>query len=90
MSRTRESIGHTLLIGAIELHRVTGEPTSLDAARHAVDRLLVTQPATNGPGRGAFGNLGDTTAAALAQSALAYLKVSYLLAVSALDRAVGE
>ncbi|MBI4664632.1 MAG: glycoside hydrolase family 9 protein [Verrucomicrobia bacterium] len=60
-----------LLISAIELHRAAKDPSLLDWARRAVDQLL-SQQATDGPLRGAFGSYGDTSAAALAQFALAY------------------
>jgi hypothetical protein len=62
-----------LLISTIELHRVTGEPSRLDYSRRAADHLL-SQQATNGLLRAAFGSYGDTSAAALAQFALAYPK----------------
>jgi len=62
-----------LLISTIELHRVTRKPFYLDYARQVVDHVL-SQRVTNGPLRGAFGSYGDTSAAALAQFALAYPK----------------
>jgi hypothetical protein len=63
-----------LLISTLELHRATGDPAYFDFARRSVDKLLLSRQTTNGPLQGAFGNYGDTTAAALAQFALDYPK----------------
>lgn len=62
-----------LLISTIDLHHVTGETAYLDYVRRAVDKLL-SQQTTRGPLQGAFGSYGETSAAALAQFALAFPK----------------
>jgi len=59
-----------LLLSALEMHRVTGEATYLDYARHSVGSLL-SQQVTNGNRRGAFGDYGELSAGALASCALA-------------------
>jgi hypothetical protein len=51
------------------MHRATGKPVYLDAARQAVEALLAQQ-ATTGHAPGAFGTFGGISAAALAQFAL--------------------
>jgi hypothetical protein len=60
-----------LLLGALDLHRVTGEAAYLDYARHSVESLL-SQQVTNGNRRGAFGDYGELSAGALASFVLAY------------------
>jgi hypothetical protein len=58
-----------LLLSALEMHRATGRPAYLDAARRAAEALLAQQT-TTGRARGAFGTFGALPAAALAQLAL--------------------
>jgi hypothetical protein len=60
-----------LLLSSMDLHTVTGKSDYLDYARRAAESLLAQQTRT-GRLNGAFGNFGETTAAALASFALAY------------------
>ncbi len=60
-----------LLLSALDLHAVTDQPAYLDYARRTAGQLLATQAKT-GRLQGAFGNYGESTAAALASYALAY------------------
>ena len=59
-----------LLLSALELHAVTGQAGYLDEARQMAEGLL-SQQATAGRLRGAFGTFGEMTAGALASFALA-------------------
>jgi len=68
--RTNWSSPH-LLLSALELQAVTGQPAYADAARLCVEGLL-TQQTTAGRLRGAFGTFGELTAGALASFALAF------------------
>lgn len=58
-----------LILSALGMYRITGQPAYLDAARRGVEALL-GQQATTGRMRGAFGTYGAVPAAALAQFAL--------------------
>ena len=58
-----------LLLSALDLHSVTGEPAYRDYARRSAESLLASQVKT-GRRAGAFGNYGEATAASLASFAL--------------------
>jgi hypothetical protein len=59
-----------LLLSALDLHAVSGQPAFLDSARRAVESLLAQQ-VTSGRLQGAFGTYGEAIAASLASFALA-------------------